>query len=64
MGDTCVVEMIPLEPMCVETAEEYPLLGKFAIRDMNRIIGRGQIMSVDYEEAEPPGEPHPDSKKI
>ncbi|KAK7071484.1 Elongation factor 1-alpha 1 [Halocaridina rubra] len=37
-GDSCIVKMIPSKPMCVETFQQYPPLGRFAVRDMKRDI--------------------------
>jgi len=33
-GDCCYVTLEPTKPMCVEAFNEYPPLGRFAIRDM------------------------------
>ncbi|ELW70044.1 Endothelin-1 receptor [Tupaia chinensis] len=33
-GDAAIVDMVPGKPMCVESFSDYPLLGRFAIRDM------------------------------
>ena len=45
-GDACLVKMVPEKPLCVETFEEYPPLGRFAMRDMRQTIGVGIIKSV------------------
>ncbi len=45
-GDACLVKMKPEKPLCVETFEEFPPLGRFAIRDMRQTIGVGIIKSI------------------
>eukprot|EP00463_Aulacantha_scolymantha_P000807 TRINITY_DN1537_c0_g1_i1.p1 TRINITY_DN1537_c0_g1~~TRINITY_DN1537_c0_g1_i1.p1 ORF type:complete len:241 (-),score=56.96 TRINITY_DN1537_c0_g1_i1:150-872(-) len=42
-GQACIVDMIPSKPMCVETFKDYPPLGRFAVRDMNRTVAVGVI---------------------
>ena len=43
-GDACLVEMIPLKPMCCEVYSKYPELGRIIIREHdNRIIACGVI---------------------
>ncbi|XP_066269489.1 elongation factor 1-alpha [Branchiostoma lanceolatum] len=45
-GDAAIVEMIPSKPMCVETFNEYPPLGRFAVRDMKQTVAVGVIKAV------------------
>ena len=45
-GDAAIVEMIPQKPMCVESFQEYPPLGRFAVRDMRQTVAVGVIKSV------------------
>ena len=33
-GDGRFVKMVPTKPMVIETFSEYPLLGRFAMKDM------------------------------
>jgi len=49
-GDHALVKFVPMKPMCVETFEDYPNLGKFVILDMKQIIGVGKIKSVEKKE--------------
>jgi len=49
-GDACIVKLIPSKPMCVETYNEYPPLGRFAVRDMRQTVAVGVIKSVDKSE--------------
>ncbi|RKP11089.1 translation elongation factor 1a [Thamnocephalis sphaerospora] len=49
-GDAAMVEMIPSKPMCVESFQEYPPLGRFAVRDMRQTVAVGVIKSVDKTE--------------
>jgi len=45
-GDACMVKMVPSKPMCVETFNEYPPLGRFAVRDMRQTVAVGVIKAV------------------
>lgn len=49
-GDACIVKLIPSKPMCVESYNEYPPLGRFAVRDMRQTVAVGVIKSVDKTE--------------
>jgi elongation factor 1-alpha len=46
-GDAAIVKLIPSKPMCVESYNEYPPLGRFAVRDMRQTVAVGIIKSVD-----------------
>lgn len=50
-GDACMVNMEPSKPMCVESFQEYPPLGRFAVRDMRQTVAVGVIKSVEKKEA-------------
>merc|ERR1712167_182889 len=45
-GDAAMVVMLPQKPMCVETFNEYPPLGRFAVRDMRQTVAVGVIKKV------------------
>ncbi|KAJ7254062.1 P-loop containing nucleoside triphosphate hydrolase protein [Mycena haematopus] len=49
-GDSCIVKLVPSKPMCVESYNEYPPLGRFAVRDMRQTVAVGIIKSVDKSE--------------
>ncbi|EIM92107.1 translation elongation factor [Stereum hirsutum FP-91666 SS1] len=49
-GDACIVKLVPSKPMCVESYNEYPPLGRFAVRDMRQTVAVGVIKSVDKTE--------------
>ncbi|KAJ3250896.1 translation elongation factor EF-1 alpha, partial [Chytriomyces hyalinus] len=49
-GDVAIVKMIPSKPMCVESYQEYPPLGRFAVRDMRQTVAVGVIKSVEKVE--------------
>lgn len=49
-GDSCIVKMIPSKPMCVETFQQYPPLGRFAVRDMKQTVAVGVIKEVNKKE--------------
>ena len=50
-GDSCIVKMIPSKPMCVESFQQYPPLGRFAVRDMKQTVAVGVIKDVNKKEA-------------
>ncbi|KAJ2364256.1 translation elongation factor EF-1 alpha [Coemansia sp. RSA 2611] len=49
-GDAAIVKMIPSKPMCVESFQEFPPLGRFAVRDMRQTVAVGVIKSVEKKE--------------
>ncbi|CAE6526721.1 unnamed protein product [Rhizoctonia solani] len=46
-GDAAIVKLVPSKPMCVETYNEYPPLGRFAVRDMRQTVAVGVIKAVE-----------------
>ena len=46
-GDAAVVTVRPQKPLAIESAEDIPELGSFAIRDMGQTIAAGQVLSVN-----------------
>jgi len=44
--DAAMIELVPQKPMCVEAFQEYPPLGRFAVRDMKSTVAVGVIKSV------------------
>lgn len=51
-GDACLIKLQPTKPFCVETFEEFPPLGRFAVRDMKQTVGVGIIKSIVRKEPE------------
>jgi elongation factor 1-alpha len=51
-GDSGLVKMIPSKPMCVESFQAFPPLGRFAVRDMKRTVAIGVIKDVEKKEYE------------
>ena len=45
-GDSAVVRMVPIKPMVVEKYQDFPPLGRFAIRDSGRTIAAGIVVDV------------------
>ena len=45
-GDIAVVKVEPTKPMVIETAKEFPPLGRFAIRDMGQTVAAGMCIEV------------------
>jgi len=50
-GMAAIVRLVPSKPMCVETFQEYPPLGRFAVRDMRQTVAVGVIKSVNKKAA-------------
>merc|ERR1712102_156512 len=50
-GDAAIVRMKPSKPMCVESFQQYPPLGRFAVRDMRQTVAVGVIKSVEKSDA-------------
>merc|ERR1712203_1060848 len=49
-GDAGICVLKPSKPMVVETFQEYPPLGRFAVRDMKQTVAVGIIKSVQKME--------------
>ena len=49
-GDAAIVKMLPQKPLCVESFQEFPPLGRFAVRDMRQTVAVGVIKSVEKSE--------------
>ncbi len=45
-GDSAIVVIKPLRPVCIETFKEFPELGRFALRDMGTTIAAGVVREV------------------
>jgi elongation factor 1-alpha len=51
--DAAIAKLIPSKPfcvMCVQNYNEYPPLGRFAVRDMRQTVAVGIIESVEKVE--------------
>jgi len=46
-GDCIMAKLTPSKPMVVEVFQEYPPLGRFAVRDMKQTVAVGVIKSVE-----------------
>jgi len=49
-GDAAMVRMLPQKPMCVESFNQYPPLGRFAVRDMKQTVAVGVIKETVKKE--------------
>ncbi|UJR17806.1 hypothetical protein I4U23_004705 [Adineta vaga] len=49
-GESGIVKLIPIKPVCVEKFSDYPALGRFAVRDLKQTVAVGII--IDVEKAE------------
>jgi elongation factor 1-alpha len=45
--EACIVQLVPQKGMVVETFNEYPPLGRFAVRDMKQTVAVGVIKAVE-----------------
>jgi elongation factor 1-alpha len=45
-GDVAVIKCVPLKPMCLERAKDFPPLGRFAIRDMGQTVAAGMVIDL------------------
>jgi elongation factor 1-alpha len=45
-GDSAIVVIKPLRPVCIETFKEFPELGRFALRDMGTTIAAGVVREI------------------
>lgn len=45
-GDSAKVVLIPQKQCVMETAKDFPSLGRFALRDSNKIVAIGSIMEI------------------
>jgi elongation factor 1-alpha len=45
-GDVAIVKVKPLRPLVVEKFNEFPQLGRFAIRDMGQTVAAGIVLEV------------------
>ena len=50
-GDAAIINLVPSKPLCVESFQEFPPLGRFAVRDMRQTVAVGVIKSVNFKEA-------------
>jgi len=53
-GDAAMVTIIPTKPLCVESYQQYPPLGRFAVRDMRQTVAVGIIKKVEKGEWKDP----------
>ena len=49
-GDSAIVKIRPLKPVVLEKYQEFPPLGRFAIRDMGMTIAAGVVLDITEKE--------------
>jgi elongation factor 1-alpha len=49
-GDAAIVKIQPTKPLVIETAKEFPQLGRFAIRDMGQTVAAGVCIAIEKKE--------------
>ncbi len=52
VGDAAIVKFKPLKPMVIEKFQEFPPLGRFAMRDMGKTVGIGIVTDVEPMQVE------------
>ncbi|XP_037906307.1 elongation factor 1-alpha-like [Hermetia illucens] len=50
-GDSAIVILVPTKPLCVESFQEYPPLGRFAVHDMRQTVAVSVIKAVNFKDA-------------
>ncbi|MFC2174917.1 translation elongation factor EF-1 subunit alpha [archaeon] len=45
-GDVAIVKVMPSRPLCIESAKDFPELGRFAVRDMGQTVAAGMVQAV------------------
>jgi elongation factor 1-alpha len=45
-GDSAIIIIKPLRPVCIETFKDFPELGRFALRDMGTTIAAGVVREI------------------
>lgn len=45
-GDVAIIKIKPLKPIVVEKFQEFPPLGRFAIRDMGQTVAAGVVLEI------------------
>lgn len=45
-GDAAIVKIRPLRPLCIERFQDFPELGRFALRDMGTTIAAGVVKEI------------------
>mgnify|MGYP000571974154 CR=1 FL=1 len=48
-GDSAIVKIRPVRPTCIETFQEFPEMGRFALRDMGATIAAGIVKEITEE---------------
>lgn len=51
-GDVAIVKIKPMKPVVVEKFQEFPPLGRLAIRDMGQTVAAGVVLSIVPKTAE------------
>jgi len=46
-GDVAVVKIRPTRPMVIESAKDFPPLGRFAVRDMGMTVAAGVCLEIE-----------------
>ncbi|KKL73012.1 hypothetical protein LCGC14_2079160 [marine sediment metagenome] len=50
-NEAAIVELSPIKKMCLEKYEDFPEMGRFAVRDMGRTVAVGIVKDLDVGKA-------------
>ena len=50
VGDSAIVRITPVRPTCIETFQEFPEMGRFALRDMGATIAAGVVKEITQKQ--------------
>lgn len=45
-NDKCILRLEAAEPFCLDTYKEFPVMGRFTLRDEGKSIGIGKVVKV------------------
>ncbi|CAL5971389.1 Elongation_factor 1-alpha [Hexamita inflata] len=49
-GECILIKIVPTKPLCIESFDQYPALGRFAVRDMRCTVAIGIVTEVFKKE--------------
>lgn len=49
-GDSAIVKITPTRPLALERKQDFPPLGRFAVRDMGQTVAAGVVLDIEKKE--------------
>ena len=46
-GDAAIVRFVPMQPVAMEVYQDFPQLGRFALRDMGTTVAAGVVLEIE-----------------